>query len=176
MIRSPIARSLVVVAIPLLAAGGLAFTQAQKTPPAAPTTPAAPTAPTAPQIPAEKEKEIRRMLDASGGTAAFTQAKQQMIQQFKSTVPDVPSEFWVEFEKELSVDELVALVIPIYDRHFALDELKAINAFYATPAGRRLAEKTPIITGEAFEIGSAWGQAKARLLVERIDAREAANP
>lgn len=171
MTRSTVARLVLVVAIPLLTAGGLAFTQAQKAPPAA-----TPASPAAPQIPAEKEKEIRRVLEATGGTAAFVQARQQLIQQFKATVPEVPSEFWVEFDKELSVEELVAMVVPIYDRHFSLDELKAINAFYATPAGRRLAEKTPIITAESFEIGSAWGQAKAKLLVERIHAREAANP
>jgi hypothetical protein len=68
----------------------------------------------------------------------------------------------------MDVDELIQLMMPIYDKHLSLEDLKAANAFYATPAGKRLAEKTPVMTSEGFEVGRKWGEAKGRQIAQRL--------
>ena len=60
----------------------------------------------------------------------------QMIAEFRKALPDVPSQFWDDFRKEINIDELVSLMVPVYDKHLSLEDIKAANAFFATPAGK----------------------------------------
>ncbi|NEW84922.1 MAG: DUF2059 domain-containing protein, partial [Mariniphaga sp.] len=48
-------------------------------------------------------------------------------------------------------------LIPVYKKHFTQDDVKAIIAFYESPAGNKLAEKTPLIAVEAMQSSQAWG-------------------
>ena len=116
----------------------------------------------------EKELEIRKLFEATGVIKAVTGMKGQMITHFRTSLPQVPKQFWDEFEKEMDIDELVTLMVPIYDKHLSLEDIKAANAFYATPAGKRLAEKTPVMTTEGFDVGRKWGEAKGRLVAQRL--------
>jgi hypothetical protein len=120
------------------------------------------------QISSEKEREIRKLLAATGTTKAVTGMMSQMLGQFRTALPQVPKQFWTDFEKEMDVDELIRLMMPVYDKHLSTEDLKAANAFYSTPAGKRLAEKTPVMTSEGFEVGRKWGEAKGRLVAQRL--------
>ncbi|MCX6219801.1 MAG: DUF2059 domain-containing protein [Bacteroidia bacterium] len=50
----------------------------------------------------------------------------------------------------------VLLLIPVYKKHFTQEEVKAIVAFYETPAGKKLAEKTPMVTMESMQLSQTW--------------------
>lgn len=54
--------------------------------------------------------------------------------------------------------EMLEAFVELYARHFTADELNLINAFYQTPEGRKLAEKTPVLVVQGQQIGSVWGQ------------------
>lgn len=43
-------------------------------------------------------------------------------------------------------------MVGVYDKHFTHDEVKELAAFYATPLGKKLLEKTPVISGETMQI------------------------
>ena len=120
------------------------------------------------QVTREKEREIRKLLGVTGTTKNIPEMMDQMIAEFRKALPDVPSQFWDDFRKEINVDELVGLMVPVYDKHLSLEDIKAANAFFATPAGKRFAEKMPVMSGEGFEIGRKWGEAKGRLVAERL--------
>lgn len=84
----------------------------------------------------------------------------QIVMQFKSVKPDVTVEQWAAVKKDIFDAEIVELhkqLIPVYKKHFTQDEVKAIIAFYETPAGNKLAEKTPMIAVEAMQGSQAWG-------------------
>ncbi|HEY4839334.1 MAG TPA: TonB family protein [Candidatus Acidoferrales bacterium] len=44
--------------------------------------------------------------------------------------------------------DFVDLLVPIYDRHYSLDDINALIAFYQTPTGRRTLEVEPLISVE----------------------------
>jgi hypothetical protein len=44
--------------------------------------------------------------------------------------------------------DFVELLVPIYDRHYSLDDINALIAFYQTPTGRRTLEVEPLISVE----------------------------
>jgi len=44
--------------------------------------------------------------------------------------------------------DFVEILVPIYDKHYSLDDINALIAFYQTPTGRRTLEIEPLITLE----------------------------
>jgi hypothetical protein len=117
---------------------------------------------------AAKLKDIRRLLHLSGSDKLGDQVVDQMLGQFKAMAgPDVPASVWGSVRKEIKVQELIALIVPIYDRHLSHDEIKAIIAFYESPAGKKFVSVLPAITQESMSAGQTWG----KQLAERIAAR-----
>jgi hypothetical protein len=56
----------------------------------------------------------------------------------------------------------------IYAAHFTLDELKAIDGFYQTPAGQKIIVENPKIVKEAIPLGMAWGREAATEALPRV--------
>jgi len=106
----------------------------------------------------EKEAEIRRMLQLTGMTKLAEQMKSQMIAAFRAQIKDAPADFWNRFEKKMDMNELIEKIIPLYDKYYSLEDLRAVNAFYSTDTGRRLLETLPKITKESMAIGMEWGK------------------
>lgn len=76
--------------------------------------------------------------------------------------PDVPDQFWqdfeVEFKRQASPDELMKVILPIYDRHFTHQEIRQLIAFYESPLGRKISVTLPEIQSESIAAGRAWGE------------------
>ena len=110
------------------------------------------------KIPAEKEAEIRRTLQLTGVQQTMEQLKTQMISAMRAQMKDVPSEFWTRLETKMDTSELLEKLLPLYDKYYTIEDLRAVNAFYASPVGRRLVATVPKITKESMAIGMEWGK------------------
>jgi hypothetical protein len=77
----------------------------------------------------------------------------------QSALP-VPPGFWDRFlaRAEQDVDSLIAPTVQDYTRYFSRDDLRALIAFYKTPAGQRAVLVAPIIGANASLVGQRWGQ------------------
>jgi hypothetical protein len=64
--------------------------------------------------------------------------RDQLIANMKTALPQVKDAFWVEFRKELSAEELIKLIIPLYDKHLTHPEIKELIKFYETPVGKKM--------------------------------------
>ena len=93
------------------------------------------TAQTDDNSPTEAEKTARQLLDISGGGKLGIQVFQQLMSSFKQNLPNVPTSFWNEITKDVNPNDLVTLAVPIYVKHFTVDEMNNIMAFYKTPTG-----------------------------------------
>jgi len=103
------------------------------------------------------DADIVKMQQLNGASEAMFS---QIVMQFKSIKPGVTDEQWAAVKKEVfdvEVAELNKQLIPIYKKYFTQDEVKAIIAFYETPTGKKLAEKTPLIAVESMQSSQAWG-------------------
>jgi hypothetical protein len=120
-----------------------------------------------------KAVEIRKLLELTGTAKMTHQVVAQMINSFKSQNSDVSSEFWDRFEKEMNVEDLVNKMVPLYAKYYTLDDLKAVNAFYQTPAGQRVLAATPQIMRESMQIGQDWGRGVASRLLAELKAEKA---
>jgi hypothetical protein len=71
----------------------------------------------------------------------------------------------------LTADELIALVIPIYERHFTHAEVKELIEFYQSPLGQKMLAKMPLVSTECIEAGAEWGR-KIGARIENEHARK----
>jgi hypothetical protein len=110
------------------------------------------------EISPEKRKEVEKMLRLTGMEKLVTQMEHQMISAFQKQIPDVSEDFWSRFEKKLDVRELIEKIIPVYDKYYTLEDLKAVNAFYESPAGQKILSTLPQVMQEAVKIGQEWGE------------------
>lgn len=109
------------------------------------------------EIAPEKRTEIDQLLKLTGMERLVDQMMAQMIASLRANIKDVPDEFWGRFEKKINSAEMIEMVVPLYDKYYSLEDLRAINAFYASPVGQRVLSTLPQIMQESMAAGQQWG-------------------
>jgi len=148
------------------------------TPSSPDSTSAAPT-PAAPAVDPAKEVEIRKLLETTGTVKLVNQMLGQMMETLRGRSTGLPPEFWDQLQKDMDPAKLVEKLIPVYDKYYSLDDLKAVNAFYQTPAGQHLLQAQPMVMKESMSIGQEWGRAagmKAMLEIENYKQKMSTTP
>lgn len=112
-------------------------------------------------------ESVKNLLNKTGSGQMGIQAMKQMLPALKKMLPNAPEKFWQDFMAEVSPNDLVNMVIPIYQKHLTQKEIEAINAFYDTPAGRKLIRVQPYIVQESMAAGQAWGQKIAQKVITK---------
>lgn len=128
-----------------------------------------------------KEQKIRALIQESGARQISSQLIDLMLPQIlgiaRGAHPQVPVEFWNEFEAESRkiFTEAMPLffesMIPIYDRAYLEEEIDQVLAFLRSPAGRKMVEAQPQLAAEGFRVGQVWGEQVARQALQNIDRR-----
>jgi uncharacterized protein len=121
-----------------------------------------------------KISDIHKLLQLSGAGKLGTQVAAQMIPALQKAIPNVPQEFWTEFQKDIHPDELEDLIVPIYDKHFSHEEIRQLIEFYKSSIGKKLAGELPAISKESMEAGEKWGQQIALKAIKEAQARQQA--
>lgn len=88
--------------------------------------------------------------------------------------PNVPTTIWNDFEQEMlntSLDDLVEMLVPVYQKHLSQEDLNSLIAFYQTPAGKKYAEKTPLIMQESMQVGQQWGMQIAQKIQQKLSEK-----
>jgi hypothetical protein len=122
------------------------------------------------KIDPEKEKQIRTLLDLTGMTALVQSMTDQIFDSFERNFPDVKPEAWQRLRKKMPAEELIELVIPVYDRYYTTEDLTAVVEFYRTPVGQKVIRTLPDITRESSAIGERWGAERAEEVLEELKA------
>lgn len=138
-------------------------------PPSAPPPPPALSVPAA-EAPADpaKEAEVRQLLQLMGVADEMKQMVGQTLTSFRKAMPNVPDAFWEKFQGQFDPEELIRLIIPVYEKYYTKEDLDGLIVFYQTPLGRKVTASLPQISSEAMAIGRKWGQAKGAEIVREI--------
>ena len=105
----------------------------------------------------EKRAEIEKLLQVTGMVKLVDQMKTQMIAQLRQNQPQIPATFWDKFSSKFDSRQLLEKIIPIYDKYYSLDDLRAVNAFYSSSAGQRILSTMPSVMQESMRAGQEWG-------------------
>jgi hypothetical protein len=145
--------------------------QAQTKPPAPPAT-AEPAAKPASAIDPAKDAAIRKLFDVEGTKDTMRQVLAGMSGKMKpmleSSLPageyraQLIDLFFQKFQSKLSVDQLVELAIPVYDRYFSLEDIEGLTKFYGTPLGKKVISVLPQVLLEVQGAGMKLGEQVGR--------------
>lgn len=124
------------------------------------------------ELTSQKRADIQKLMDLTGAGNIGVQAADQLIANMKTALPQVKDAFWVEFRKELSAEELIKLIIPLYDKHLTHPEIKELIKFYETPVGKKMIAVMPAITAESMQAGQQWGMDIAMRAKRKIEAQQ----
>ncbi|MHA4896335.1 DUF2059 domain-containing protein [Pedobacter sp. PWIIR3] len=117
---------------------------------------------------------LQKMLKASGAENTYKSVVGQMITMFKQQQTEVPEVFWNEFQAEAeknSFDDILTLLVPVYQKHLTETELNTMAAFYETPVGKKFALVTPILTVESMQAGQQWGKNMGETVIKRLQEK-----
>ena len=113
----------------------------------------------------EKEKDIKKLFEVSGILRVLSNKQETFMNSVSMMIsgafPKVPDEFWTEFNQligEKEMDELIARVIPVYEKHMSHETVKKLIIMFETPFWEEWKKKMPVISREAGVVGSEWGK------------------
>jgi hypothetical protein len=123
---------------------------------------------------AEYSARLQKMFQISGSMETYHAAINQMfigLRQQKSTIPDsIMTAYEKDFHKT-SIQELVNMLQPVYEKHLSLADIDEIIQFYESPVGKKFALKTPLITSGSIQAGQQWGMKVAKQFQEKMKAQ-----
>ena len=115
-----------------------------------------------------KRKEIRRLLKLTGAAAMAKQVMGQMLKNLRPAFPKVPEAFWVKFSKKANTTDLVNQLVPIYDKHLSMADVRGLVKFYQSPVGRKYVRVQPFIVQDSMKVGRTWGLKLANQVVSEL--------
>lgn len=112
-----------------------------------------------------KEQDVKLLINTMDMVKGAKKGVEMMFEQMGKM--GIDNEAIKAVTENINYDELVDLYLPIYDKNFTHEEIKALIAFYNTPIGKKYIEKQPIIMEEGMKAGQAWGMKLAQKIMEK---------
>lgn len=143
---------------------------------------------TAVKINPEKEAAIRKLFEIQGTKRSMEQVFAGMRENMKPSLAKMlpPGEyqdkliplFFEKFQTKLKTDDLVDLIVPIYDKYLSKEDIEGLAQFYQTPLGKKVNSVLPQLTVEiqttAMNMGQELGrQAMIEVLAEHPELQKA---
>lgn len=113
-----------------------------------------------------KKREIILKLLEVADTKNMTQLMlDSMIEPLTAQIgranPNLPAEELDKLRKSYQAEELIEIIVPLYDKHYTQEELEGLVAFYQTPLGKKFIKTLPVLTNESMKLGEEWGRKKS---------------
>lgn len=110
--------------------------------------------------------------------AMKTQMKSGAEQMFREKIPAPTveqlksiSDIVDEAFGDLSMDDLIRDIVPVYQRHLTRSDVAALISFYSSPVGQKLRREQAAMMRESMQATAAGQQQKMELLLDKVDAR-----
>jgi uncharacterized protein len=125
-----------------------------------------------------KDADIRRLLEVGGSKATMAEMMAEMEKNIKplltSSFP--PGEyreklvdlFLEKFHSKVDLQQMLDLVVPIYDKYFSDEEIKGLIQFYSTPLGQKAVKVLPKLMSECGDVGRKWGEEIGRVSMMEV--------
>ena len=103
------------------------------------------------------ETEYRYFFEVSGTRLAIESMQQHLTNALRmNLITENPDNALVinvimdaSVKEAITIDEVIKKFLPIYRKHFTIEELQELNKFYSTEIMQNMIRKTPVLTQEA---------------------------
>ena len=95
----------------------------------------------------DKKALILKFIEVFGTRQALINNFEAMLKQIEKEKPDEAQ----KIRERVKTDEIIERLLPIYDRNFSTDDLKAFIVFYESPEGQKLIRTIPELMKESVK-------------------------
>ncbi|MCC6461938.1 MAG: DUF2059 domain-containing protein [Saprospiraceae bacterium] len=118
-----------------------------------------------------KTAQIRKLLELSGSGKMGVMMMDNLLPALKNLAPDAPADFWEEVQKEVHPEDIVELVVPIYDKYYTEEDIRQLIVFYESPVGQKMVAQMPAVMQESMAVGQEWGREIAEKVISRLEEK-----
>ena len=93
-------------------------------------------------------------------------AKEQSQQVLNSMIESMPLDVRDSLRSAFDSDEMIELIIPVYEKYLTEDDLREVIKFYKTPAGKKLLEAQPKIMQDSIIVMKVYAQKKLNAILK----------
>ena len=115
-----------------------------------------------------KRADIKHLMEVTDVSSLGMQIMNRLILTMKQGRSEAHEKFWDDFRAEFDINELVGMIIPIYEKHLTHEEIKQLIAFYESPIGKKLIKVQPQIMMESMAAGEEWGKKLVQRAMEKL--------
>ena len=72
---------------------------------------------------------------------------------------------------DLSPEDMIKDVVPVYQKHLTRSDVRALVAFYSSPAGQKILREQPAMVRESMQAAGASQQKKMEKVLAKLDLR-----
>ncbi|MHA3044068.1 DUF2059 domain-containing protein [Riemerella anatipestifer] len=121
-----------------------------------------------------KEDKIRELLDLTGSANLGKQVSTMLLNQYKSksAYKGASDAFWDGLEKRIKPEELIDIIIPIYDKYYTEEDVDELIKFYKTPVGKKVISTMPDIYRDSINAGQLWGNKLVKEWIEELERQK----
>ena len=141
-------------------------------------------APEGDAAPGSVRAKVIELMEITGAKELGNQMAQVMIAEVSNAMqranPNIPKRAH-EVIRDVTIEvvndhnpQLLADMIPLYEKYFTKDDLDALLAFYHTPTGRKSIEALPKLMQDSVPIAQAWALELQPVLDKRLREQLAA--
>ncbi|MCA1563361.1 MAG: DUF2059 domain-containing protein [Acidobacteria bacterium] len=129
-------------------------------------------------------EEAQRLMEVTGALKLARQmasmTANQMLKATQAANPQIPARAGAiiteitnaEFDQAFAPGgEMAAGIAEVYARHFTVDELREMIAFYESPIGRKVTESLPVVAQESMQVGMGWALKRMPEVQRKIQER-----
>jgi hypothetical protein len=123
-------------------------------------------------IDSAKEVAIRKLFEVSGIKESMKSTMAAAMDNLRPTLMRMlpPGEYqgklidlFIErFQQKVKVDDIVELIIPIYDKYLSMEDVDALTKFYQTPAGKKALTTMTQVMVECANVSEKYGEDAGR--------------
>jgi hypothetical protein len=73
--------------------------------------------------------------------------------------------------RDLSLDDLIQDLVPVYQRHLTRSDVRALIAFYSSPPGQKILREQPAMIKESMQVAGAAQQRRMEVLLATLEVR-----
>ena len=117
----------------------------------------------------EKRALIMKFIDVFGTRRTMEQNLNAMFEDMGPNDPQAK-----KFKENVRVNEIIEQLVPLYDKNFNEEDLKAFITFYSSPAGKKLLDTIPILMRDSVDISAKYFEEK--FPAEKMEADKAEAP
>tara|TARA_R110000868_G_scaffold358744_1_gene620460 strand:+ start:595 stop:1110 length:516 start_codon:yes stop_codon:yes gene_type:complete len=99
---------------------------------------------------------------------AYDELLKMLENQFPETEANAEGWKYMNANKEKHVSEMMALLAPVYEKNFTHEEIKSMNAFYLTDAGKQLvADGSKLSEAQKQQVNEFYASATGKKIMEK---------